>query len=403
MEELTCHLTSCDKPARKNSKYCSDAHRKEAARVAYERRRAAEKEHEARIKQEQERLQQLELQRALRELTRTAAKRDNYIKAIKESLDSFEPSTPRPLPKHDRKTEVYWVICLSDWHVGQRTPIETTGGVYEQTLALTRLQVDKLLQSVSSIYYEAQGKHVKQIWVPVLGDIVEGDHLRPAQLREIEVPVVKQTVEAADLLAYFLQSILDLPGLEKVIVDIVPGNHDRTTHRAGKAGLAEHDYVDSFAWLIGTVLQRMFERDNRISIVNHESFFGIREFAGLRHVFEHGSSIKLSGGSYGGVPFYPIMNAARHWESHLGGVDMVWFGHLHVPYRLPLGQQGYVVGNGALPATTTFIQSRYKTIRRPQQWLVEIHKVHGATAFRDLHADIDLLKPGEIWERLDNE
>jgi hypothetical protein len=81
----------------------------------------------------------------------------------------------------------------------------------------------------------------------------------------------------------------------------------------------------------------------------------------------------------------------------LGGVDMVWFGHQHTPYVIPLGQQGHIVGNGSLPATSRFVQSSFKSIRRPQQWLVEFHRNHGATAFRPLYADIDLPKPGAVW------
>lgn len=400
MPRPTCNLEGCDRAARKNSMYCSDRHRKEFARRRYEERKAAQNQQEVYLEQEKRKLERLELQSSLRQLARAEVKRQTYIDAIKQSLSPFEPTPAQQLtlPQEGPHTDVDWVICLSDWHVGQRTPIETTGSIYEQTLDITKRQVDKLLAAISSIFYEAEGKRVRRIWLPVLGDIVEGDHLRPAQLTEIEIPVVKQTVEATDLLAYFIRSLLSLPGVEEIVVDVVGGNHDRSTTKAGNAGLAEAFYVDSFAWLIGTILQRMFEHDDRVSITNHESFFGMREFGGLRHVFEHGSSIRISGSSYGGIPFYGIHNAARHWESYLGGVDMVWFGHLHIPYRLPLGQQGYIVGNGALPATSRFIQSRYKTIRRPQQWLVEIHRDIGATAFRDLYADINLMKPGEIWE-----
>lgn len=397
-----CALEGCEAPALPNSKYCAPEHRKDNARRRYDRSNhtpnVTGKSLDERITLEQERLRQKRLRDDLTELTRTAAKRQQYVDAIHAALQPFEPSEVFPLPLHDAQTEVDWVLVLSDWHIGQRTLIETTGGVYEQTLSVSRRQVDRLLQSISGIFHEAQGKHVRRILGLVLGDVVENDAMRPAQLREIEIPVVKQTIEAADLLSYFFRTVLQLPGLEELLIEFVPGNHDRTTQKAGNAGLAEHDYVDSFAWLIGEILKRGFENDPRVALTNHESFFGFREFGGLRHVFEHGSSIRTSGGSYGGVPFYPIVNAARHWESHLGGVDIVYFGHLHVPYTLPLGQQGRIIGNGALPPTSRFIQSRYKTIRRPQQTLVELHREHGITAIRDLYADVGLLNPGEVWD-----
>lgn len=410
MPDVICALDGCEEIVpeerlQRGAKYHADGCRKKAAGRRWWRGESNSRSGEPRtlderVSREKEKLRQTEMRRTLEELTRGAAKRKEYTAAIKEVLTPFEPSEVFPFPEHDTQTTVEWVLPTSDWHVGQRTLIETTEGVYEQTLETTRRQVDKLIQAVSGIFHESRGKHVKRIWMPILGDITEGDSLRPSQLREIQIPVVKQVVEASDLLSYYFRTLLQLPGLEELIIDVIPGNHERTTTKAGNAGLAEHDYVDSYAWLMGAMLSRQFADDPRVSLTNHESFFGLREFGGLRHVFEHGSSIRSSGGSYGGIPFYPIINAARQWESQLGGVDMVFFGHLHIPYRLPLGQQGHIIGNGSLPATSRFVQSRYKVVRRPQQWLIELHREHGVTACRDLYADIDLLQPGEIWDAI---
>lgn len=400
MVHVLCARHGCDLfvPAerRKNgAKYCSPVCKNRVARSRYKKGESNGRDQEPRtldqrIEKEKERLHQNEMTRTLQELTRGAAKRQEYVAAIQSVLRPFEPSIVRPFPEHDAQTTVDWAVQLSDWHIGQKTDLEHTGGIYEQNLEVTRAQVDKLLEALSGIFYESKGKHVKRLWVPILGDIVEGDSMRPAQLREIQIPVVKQTVEGFDLLAYFLRSLLQLPGLEELVVDVVGGNHDRTTQKPGNAGLGESDFCDTFAWLIGAMLQRSFEDEPRVQVTNWETWFGTREFGGLRHVFEHGASIRTSGGSYGGIPFYPIINAARQYESMLGGVDIVWFGHQHTPYHLPLGQRGHVIGNGSLPATSRFVQSRYKTLRRPQQWLVEFHRKHGATAFRPLYADINL-------------
>ncbi len=394
-----CALAGCDEEVLPNRKYSDDECRKKAARRRYDgKNRAPTDLLQERLEREKERLRQNELKRTLEVLTRSAAKRQEYTAAITSVLTPFEPSEVFPFPEHDAETTVEWAVEVSDWHIGQMTSLEHTGGMYEQNLEVTRAQVDALIAALSGIFYEAKGKQVKRLWVPILGDIVEGDSMRPAQLREIQMPVVKQTVEGFDLLAYFLRTLLQLPGLEELIVDVVGGNHDRTTTKAGNAGLGETDFVDTFAWLIGSMLERSFENDPRVHITNWETFFGTREFAGLKHVFEHGASIRSGGGSYGGIPFYPIVNAARQYESMLGGVDCVWLGHLHTPYHIPLGQEGHIIGNGALPATSRFVQSRYKALRRPQQWLVEFHHKYGATAFRPLYADINLPKPGEVWK-----
>ena len=159
------------------------------------------------------------MKRSLMELTRSAAKRGEYVTAIQSALSAYEPSLVFPFPEQDAQTIVNWAVEISDWHIGQATTMEHTGGMYEQTLAVTRAQVDRLLRAISGIFYEAKGKVVESLWIPILGDIVEGDSMRPAQLREIELPVVKQTVEGFDLLAYFISTLLELPGLKNLYID----------------------------------------------------------------------------------------------------------------------------------------------------------------------------------------
>ena len=395
-EDRICALDTCIIIHQRKSTYCSDKCRKTNTR--HRKQGTPELTINKALVKEQKRLEKKELERTLRELSRGEVKRQEYIKAISDSLLPFQISKVFPLTKGDKKTTVDWGIELSDWHIGQMTPIETTGGIYHQNLDISRRQVDKLLYAIGKIFTEAEGKIVKKILLIINGDIVEGDSMRPAQLRQIEIPVVKQTIEGFDLLAYFISTILQLPGLEVIDVEVVGGNHDRTTTKPGLAGLRETDYVDTFAWLIGAMLDRAFEKDKRVNVTNWETFFGFKEFAGLRHVFEHGAGITRGGGGYGGIPFYPIVNTANKHSQMLGGVDIVWFGHLHTPYTLPLGQEGRIIGNGALPATTAFVQSRYKTIRRPEQTLVEFHHKIGVTGVRHLYADVDLPKAGSVWK-----
>jgi hypothetical protein len=83
----------------------------------------------------------------------------------------------------------------------------------------------------------------------------------------------------------------------------------------------------------------------------------------------------------------------------VGGVDIVWLGHLHTPYKIPLGQDGWIIGNGSLLPSSPFIQSTYKRVRRPEQNLVEIHRKHGTTAVRDIYCDSALEEVGAIWEK----
>lgn len=386
--------------------YCSDQCRKKMAWKRYRQGASStapvetKGEPEDPVEQERQAMERREQVTMLRSLAGSEAKRERYCEAIQEVLAPFKPSTPTPLTGRakETKTNVDWAFHITDWHVGQHTKIEHTGGIYEQTTAITRIQVDKLLKAIKDIHKEATGKHVRKLWIPITGDIIEGDGMRPSQLREIDMAVTQQTVVALDLLSYAIRSLATLPGLETIEVDMVGGNHDRTSQKPGGAGLGETDYIDTYAWLIGEMLKRAFEDDPRVSVKNWHTFFGYREFAGLKHVFEHGAAIK-GGGGYGGVPWYPIHNRARLLDAELGGVDCVWFGHWHIPYWLPLGQRGWVLGGGALPATSTYVQSKMMKTRMPTQTLVEFHREHGLTKVEPLYANVGLVKPGDIWKQ----
>lgn len=356
------------------------------------------------IDQERRRLEQQEIINTLRTLQRSEAKRQAYIEAIASVLQPYKPLDLIPIETNleNGLSVHHHALIFSDWHVGQSTPIEHTGGLYEQTTAVTKWQVDRLLTAYKSIFEtESHGQFIKELLVIFDGDLVENDAMRPAQLRQIDMPVMRQMVETFDLAQYVLRQLLQFP-VERVEVHFVGGNHDRTTSKPGLAGLGETDYVDTYSYAIGEMLKRFFEQEERLRIVTWETFFGYTKFGGKRLVFEHGASFKGSVGSYGGIPWYPIVNAAGRYKEMLDGADLVIMGHFHKPAILPNGKGGWIVMNGSLPATTHYVQSSFKGIREPMQWLLDFHEEHGLVAGMPLYAVPDLLLPeGEAWQLAD--
>lgn len=355
------------------------------------------------IEAEVKRVRDREMVRELTALTRQAAKKKEFVATIKDGLAEFEPSPliPAPVTKGGL-SEHSWMILMSDWHVGQYTPIETTGGIYEQTVEVTRWQIETLLNAIRSIHaVRSRGELIKKLLLVFAGDLVEGDQMRWSQARKIEKPVTVQCMLVYDLAAYLIRQLLLLAGIENIEVHMVGGNHDRTSQRPGDAGLGELDYVDTYAWLVGAMLERGFEGEPRVKVVNWDTFFGYTEFCNRRIVFEHGATFKIGAGSYGGVPWYGVSNAARKHIEMMGGADIVALGHLHQPAVLPLGQSTWGVINGALPATTSWVQSSFKSVREPVQWMIDLHKDRGVTGFEPLYAIPEqLLRPGEVWERI---
>ena len=400
-----CHYPPCKEyivpPKRK---YCSAAHQKETARQAYDTRRVDEDlSLDDKIKREQERLSTREDTRVLQQLQRTAAKRKEYIQVLREVITSFEPSKLiRPTNLKKDVAEVSWSIDLSDWQVGQYTPIQSTGGMYEQTTQVAKNQLDKIWEAIQSIFAVEIGggrKRLRELWLNFIGDLVDGDCLRPSQARAIDSTVTQQTIEVADLAALFIRRCLTLPGIEIIYIDMVGGNHDRTSSKPGNASLGELDFVDTYAWLIGHWLDRIFVDEPRVQIKVWDTFYGYKTFGGLNHAFEHGASFRGGAGSYGGIPWYPISNAATKYGDMLGSVDVVHMGHFHQPAVLPLGQSGWVFMNGALPVSSQFIQSSFKSLRAPMQWLIEYNLKHKfINNFHPLYADVgQFVKHGEVW------
>jgi hypothetical protein len=153
------------------------------------------------------------------------------------------------------------------------------------------------------------------------------------------------------------------------------------------------------------MMRRMFERSidsGRLELVNHDSFYGTAYIANLRCVYEHGSSFKTSTGSYGGVPFYPIANAARGYKEMLDGADLVLFAHHHKAMVLPMnGGWGWQICNGALPPSSSWIQSNFKGYGRPQQWMLDLHHEKGVTGWHPIYLEQpEHIRPGHYWKQV---
>lgn len=326
-----------------------------------------------------------------RKLLAAESRMRRYETVLADCLTSFDP-TPlvRPHEHGSKKSEVEWSVILSDWHVGQKTTLEQTGGIYTQDVAITRKQVAKLWRAISLLHeMESKTYALPILHILALGDFIENDDMRPSQHREIEDILTVQVIQAFDLLVWFIRQALQI--FERVEVDMIGGNHDRTGRNRGNAGLGELDYTDTMAWLLGAFIERVMDEDiksGHLKMTNWTTFFGYKKIADAKVVFEHGSSMKWGGG-YGGVPWYSVTQAGPRYAGMLGGADIVAFGHGHQPAVVPgaAGNQ-WVVSNGSLPGSSTYVQSGFKKVTRPIQWLLQHHEGLGLVGWKPLYADV---------------
>jgi hypothetical protein len=338
----------------------------------------------------------------LRKLTAAKNYRDDALKVIREMTTMMEPPKLRPAPTAPKRAPRHtWGLVISDWQLGQLTTFEATGHVFEQTTKVTRAQVGEMWTAVEALHRIAShGKVIEELVIFSLGDLLENDQMRPGQAAMVDAPVSRLAVDVYDLECNLINQALAL--VPKVRVLHVGGNHERTSSKAGNAGLGELGYTDTYSWMIGAILQRAFERSidaGRLEIVNHESFFGTAVVANQRCVYEHGASFRASTGSYGGVSYYSIANAAEGYRKMLDGADLVLMGHHHRAMVLPLGW-GWQVMNGALPPSSQYGQSNFKGYSRPSQTLLDLHSEKGLVGWTPIYLETPgMVRPGQFWKQ----
>lgn len=338
----------------------------------------------------------------LKQLLSAEAIKQDMLRMIADHAPLLTPPKLEKVSASGVRPRHTWVLLLSDLQYGQKTRLEASGYVFEQTSEIATEQFKMLWRKIAALHRdESQSKDIERLAILNLGDNVEGDSMRISQSMKVDRPVAVQTVEVTDLESYLLQSALTI---FRYVDDYrVGGNHDRISSKPGTAGLGELDMRDTYAWLSGEFLKRMHANamaDGRLTIKNNESWFGADIIAGHKFVYEHGASFKSSTGSYGGVSFYSIANAARGYMSMLGDADIVAFGHFHQPMILPIrGGHAWQIVNGAFPPSTEFVQSNFKGFGRPCQWLLDFDEEHGMVDARPIYVDTpNMMRPGQFWD-----
>lgn len=340
----------------------------------------------------------------LKRLTSAENHRQDALRSIRGIAVMIEPPKYKPIGRPSARAPQHTLsLVTSDWQTGQYSKLGASGGMYTQTTAITKRQVDQMWQRFTLRQrIEADAKKFKKFNGFSLGDLLEGDQMRVSQASEIDNLVTRQFIDVYDMQSGLIARSLEQ--FEEAEWDIVGGNHDRTSSKPGNAGLGELGFTDTWTWVMGELLKRQHERSidsGRLKINNHESFFGTNVVAGLRCVFEHGASFKTSTGSYGGVPFYPIANAARSYQAMLDGADLIMMGHHHKAMVLPMnGGWGWQVMNGALPPSSSWVQASFKGYGRPTQIMLDLHEDIGLAGWAPLYLEQpEHGRPGSFWKK----
>lgn len=357
------------------------------------------------VNAERERTESKAVSRELKELVSRKAQIDTIHDALKDVVGSLRLPKVEPFAQRAGVDEEYPILHIGDWHVGMNTDHRVNLG-FAVSFHTAARQVASLAQAVLRCA-ELQGCW-RRISIIDTGDGCEGQHMRASQHREAE-PVAQQAVMVGLLKAQLIQTLLQV--FDGVDFYSVPGNHGRISTKPGVSGLDEVDPINSWDWIsteysrcaLGKFTGDEVELPSRVNIYNYGSFVARTEIAGWPVVFEHGGQIK--GGSYGGVPYYPVTRAAGNVRNLLAPVDMeldsdtaqylqrvgdpylFLIGHFHRATLIPQ-TWGWVGMTGSLPPTTPYVAATMHQALRPTQNLYSLHPRRGLTLYRPLYLEL---------------
>ncbi len=220
------------------------------------------------------------------------------------------------------------LLLVGDVHVGKWTPHFNIKVVGEQ--------LKKVGKEVTQL---AKEHHLKEVTVALLGDIVEGEQIYPAQehfldtvnptlLRKV-FPYLASLQEQASahvllqtfIAAQFLWHELIKPLTEHVKVSIagVVGNHGaiRRSHPLSN--------YDAWCYLILDLLIKA--EGGKVRMLTESQAYQVITLNGWRFLLAHGSDIK----TWHGIPFYGIQKRTLYLMASkvLGEVHAVCLGHFH--------------------------------------------------------------------------
>lgn len=288
---------------------------------------------------------------------------DAVYRAAKDAALATEPVRIKPLVKDKRSTKAeIALVHLTDWQYGKQTVS------YGGSTCATRIEqfINKTIQ-ITNI----QRKHhpVKEVYVLLGGDMVEGLGIFPGQVYEVHAHLYEQLFTVSQIIA---QSITTLAqNFEKVHVVCEYGNHGRLGRKGEMPG---SDNIDRIAYAIaeqqvGHLTASWQSSSDWYQIVH------IGEYTAL---LVHGDEIKSFGGN---TPAFGILRKVNAWASGvLPRFDDCYMGHWHTPMTLTMGNGHRIFVTGSPESHNEYAREFVAATGKPSQRLHFIDPVRGRVA-----------------------
>jgi len=302
---------------------------------------------------------------------------------------------PVPVPCIDTKNKLdmrpqVGVLEFSDPHFGYYAPPGQLGVFGEYNTDMAKARTRATFQSFTHLTH-MRSFPVEEVRVYMLGDNMEHSYMRPAQAKQTDAHVVKQTIDFCETIIPCFQLLCS--EFEQVVIHAIPGNHGRTTQKAGE-NLPDETY-DHLAYY---AIEKAMSAQSNFTMHTHEAWYFIDQIFTWKFLGLHGEDVL----SWAGIPFYGIERAVKDYYMMLGMVslskirdldpmvemaasqflsmlmlpDYVAIGHFH--NKMVWDIMGVeVLGNGTLSGVSLYGTKRRRRLSRPSQNVFWVHPEHG--------------------------
>lgn len=219
----------------------------------------------------------LDLNRIIRESSRTELLMEEFILALKECekipLPEFKELQNQPVDKQ-------YILSFADAHFGKE--FESITNEYDLDIVYERF--NKLLNEIIEIVDECK---INKLIILALGDLVEGMCLRISQLSSLKIGITKQTVQFMRFMVSWLNKVSKY--VEITYYSTPYSNHGQIRPFGTKA----NEFVsEDMEQIIFAYIHDRLENNPRINVVECDSKHLIFNIFNYNIIASHGHDIK---------------------------------------------------------------------------------------------------------------
>jgi len=247
------------------------------------------------------------------------------VPQVLRSLDIPKYVAPeKTLKEKERSQHEDVILLLSDWQVGQKNVSETESEAIEFFYKCFEKLTGNVIRLMS---LQRPSYEWDTMFIPVIGDIVEGEGIYPNQPWE-SFNVAKQLEVARDGMVDLFDTILEHYDVN-IISPWVRGNHGRI----GRYNSTESNWDT----LLALIMEEHYRNESRVKIKKTAEFFDILRIRGHTYLLTHGETLYGGSGGRSVLPSAKLDAIANRWQQSICRFDMLLTGHWHNGSILNLG------------------------------------------------------------------